>query len=373
MKLHESKEISVVTPLPISNYLIQYLKAFQEFLSYLNLSDISFDTASILRDKVLKFKKYNFAKQMLEDIDQYINETKSAKESTIDFDTQLFEKVKKGFMSGNYKSVMSDVEKLRNHNALITKVTENKAKNYKAFVKTISYANHFFNGGQRSGLFDSYDSSTIREIIDIDVTKYSYSYLFPQVTSSGLKVPDRTSEIHYLSYIILHLKPTSKPIRLAAEEYEIYQRIMNPKFETIRELVNKYAFNNDKSVVSTIESLMDNDLRRAMLATSRTNRVYRGLNVDEDENISEKAIEAADKKTKYVSTTKLKHVAERFAKGLGHLMDQNTETSGQHIVLTYSITPDAIVIDTSIFGQAYNENDILIDATKAKLIDVERI
>lgn len=42
-------------------------------------------------------------------------------------------------------------------------------------------------------------------------------------------------------------------------------------------------------------------------------------------------------------------------------------TNESGVILEYSVNPRSIVLDSSIFGGVYGENEIIIDTTKSKL------
>lgn len=99
------------------------------------------------------------------------------------------------------------------------------------------------------------------------------------------------------------------------------------------------------------------------------NKVYRGINGDDVERLED--IRVTEKDIKYVSTSPNENIALRFAQGRGHLDDMSRNRRGY--ILEYDISDrDCVILNTSLFGTAFNESDILIDASKAKLIDIQQ-
>lgn len=231
----------------------------------------------------------------------------------------------------------------------------------------------FFLGEQRTGLLSNLDQAMIDKISKIDVASSPYTYIFPKMNPDGsLYLGTGVNEIELLVYIIQSLKTTPKPVRLTPMDYEIFRRIMSPHFNELRNLVQSYIFSNDKSVIEKIKKLMTSEDREAMLSSIQfIKTVYRGIGWDEGSYTNDE-IRKSELKTRYVSTTPKISTADRFSRGVGHL-ERGSVNRIHRAILTYDISnKNAVVLSTAIFGEAFNESDILIDTTIAKLVEIER-
>jgi len=219
------------------------------------------------------------------------------------------------------------------------------------------------------------NKETIEDIAKIDVASLPYTYIFPKLNSDGsLYMGANVNEIQLLITIMKSLKSSPKAVRLDPTEYEVFKRIMSPHFNELRNLVQNYIFSNNKSIVDKIKSLMTPEDREAMLNSIQSvKRVYRGIGWSEEYH-TEEEIRKGEIKARYVSTTPDLSVATRFSRGSGHLEYDSVNRNEHRALLTYDISnKNAVVLSTSIFGEAFNETDILIDTSIAKLIEIERL
>jgi hypothetical protein len=233
----------------------------------------------------------------------------------------------------------------------------------------------FLVGGQRLGLMSVLDKETIEDVAKIDIGSLPYTYIFPKLNSDGsLYIGTNTNEIQILITIIKSLKSSPKPVRLNPTEYEVFKRIMSPHFNELRNLIQNYIFSNNKSIVDKIKSLMTPEDREAMINSIQSvKKVYRGIGWN-GQYRTEKNIREDEIKSKYVSTTPNLSVANRFTRGAGHLENDSVNRNEHRAILTYDISnKNSVILSTTIFGEAFDETDILIDATVAKLIEVERL
>lgn len=218
------------------------------------------------------------------------------------------------------------------------------------------------------------DQETIDEISKINVASKPYTYIFPRLNPDGsLYLGTGAQEIELLVHIIKSLQPSPKSVRLTPTEYEIFRRIMSPHFNELRDLIQKYIFNNDKSLVEKIKKLMTPEDREAMLSSIQsTKKVYRGIGWN-DVDYTDKDIKEGEIKARYVSTTPKISIADRFSRGAGHLERDDVNRYSHRAILTYDISnKNSVVISTAIFGEAFAESDILIDTSIARLVEIER-
>lgn len=374
--LSESKEIKQVPVFPLSGFLKIYLKKFQEMLLLIKLDTLDEKEVKKIKENLNRYSSYNFSKTLLKNINDYLESIYVAKEEiSKSLNLSSVNEIKEEFFQGNYKNVYNESLVLsRKIKSYLLSLTKTKKKFTKFSEIKKSPLHQLFSGGQRTGLLSLLDQSTIDDIISVDL-EGKYTYLYPQHSSSGLNLPDATSEIEYLIYIISKLKDSPKAVRLSSKDFEIYYRIMNPQFSELRKLIQHYIFSNDKKSIEKIKELITPDIRQAIIkSTQGIKVVYRGLNGIEAYNKNE--IRETEKKIRFISTSPDKYVAERFAKAKGHLntSDKQEDEGKESTLLTYDISnKDCVIFSTAIFGEAFGESDILIDSTKATLLDISPV
>lgn len=366
--LKESTELLVVTPVPLSNASKKYLQEFQRFLSYINFSNLQYDETVELLSNIKRFKRYPFAKPIIKKIESHIKEVDSSRRKTKSIDDSLFNKVRADFF--NAKMDLNAARKLKRiaieilESDEIQKTMFMGLRNLKKSGMEIA-----FSGGQSFGLYDVFDDETIQTIQNKDISKFKYTYI--PFGLSKIHVPPRSNEFEVVAYIIDSLLATPKPKRLNAEEYMKFQLLTNKKYTKLKELVDEYIFNNDKSKIAEIKSLIDPFIQKAISKVLKgQTKVYRGIGGSE--LLSEDDIKSIDKSQRYVSTSPIKSVAERFARGNTHLDQRDRNRHGY--LITYNISNrKSILFDTSIFGTAFREADILIDNKYAKITSIDKI
>jgi adenylosuccinate synthase len=110
-------------------------------------------------------------------------------------------------------------------------------------------------------------------------------------------------------------------------------------------------------------------------AKKKIKTVYRGIGIGEDDegDPSRDQIIAQDRESKYVATSDSRHAAKNFALQKGHLEDSEERRSALGYIIEYRVTPDAILFDTKVIDTVYNESEILIDATKAEVVEIKEV
>jgi hypothetical protein len=368
LNIYESTEIKQVQVAKLSGFLRNYLSKFQEVLAFLPLKPLNRTEVQELKQQLEPYAKYSFAKSLWQGIIQYQNKPK-----TNNVNLSSFEEIKALFLNHQYNEAHAAASYLRDEIVTYLSGKTLEAKPFSKLSGVLKNPMHMiFSGGQRTGLMSNLDKDTIENVINVDLTQFQYTYLYPKQTQDGLELPEATNEIEYLCYLILQLKDSPKPVRLNSTQFEIYSRIMSSRFNKLRELVQHYIFSNNKKDIEKIKQLTTPEIRQAIVKSIQGVRyVYRGLGVDK-ETPKEQIIQQ-DRETQYISTSPHESVAERFARGIGHLQSEKETKHSEAAIVVYDISHrDCVVFSTSIFGEAFGESDILIDATKAEVVSVDR-
>jgi len=106
--------------------------------------------------------------------------------------------------------------------------------------------------------------------------------------------------------------------------------------------------------------------------------VYSGIGFNDydvekyrDDIYEEDFIVDNDIKNKIVATSKDKYVAVNFAYMRGHSEGGRSSVVGY--VMEYEVNINSIILDFSIFGGKYNENEVIIDVEKSKLKNINTL
>jgi hypothetical protein len=204
---------------------------------------------------------------------------------------------------------------------------------------------------------------------------------FSKTLFTNIDFPHGASDsIDHALYFLLQLSESPKTRRVTdASDLRQHSKIKyatDKGFNELMRLMEQYLHSNDKTLIPRIVELINaNPALKAAneKAKLKVKTVYRGLGFSEDDNVSQKKVMAGEKKRKYVATSISRHAAKNFALQKGHLEDEDSRRSEVGVMLTYSVTPAAIVFDTRVLDVAYGESEILIDATKAKLTNFEEL
>ena len=105
-------------------------------------------------------------------------------------------------------------------------------------------------------------------------------------------------------------------------------------------------------------------------AKRKSKILYRGVGFG-DEYVGETEVINKDKKQQFVATSRSAHAAMNFALMKGH-MDADRRSEYGYMI-QYQVDPSCIILDTSIFMTVYGESEVLIDASKATVHEIERV
>lgn len=222
-------------------------------------------------------------------------------------------------------------------------------------------------------LLDTLTEADYEKIAAIDTSKPLYT---------GIDFPFKKlkDDWDYIVYFLTHLTSENEPLQFGADSHEFrtFLRVKfegNDKFKKLRELMDAYLHSNDKSLVTEILELINaipaikeaNDKRR-----NEIHKVYRGVGFGQDAPSEDEVIEE-DRREKFVATSSSLYAARNFAMQKGHLEHDDMRRSEVGMIIEYAVDADAVLFDTEVVETKYHESEILIDATKAKVIKIRHV
>ena len=214
---------------------------------------------------------------------------------------------------------------------------------------------------QSRNFLETFEQSEIRQVIETDFTQSKYSYLPLNELSKN--------DFQYLAYFILRLRKSPDEINLAGSQLRKYfdMALGGDEYNALIKMVKEYLSNNNKSLLPEIMQKV-NQFPEIKSANDRAKHsvteVFRGYPTYDEED-DETPIQMDDK---YMATSKSRRVATNFAMAIGHMEREEDRRSDYGWVETFSVTPDDIILDTTIFGGIFNEEEIIINPRRAKLI-----
>lgn len=359
-----------VSPREIDKNTKDILTAFQEILGkvvsfYHDSSEKrgrikSLKDFKIFKREMLQYAKYPFMypvlKQIKEIENQIIDKYQATRQINKDkeFSSHL-KTAKRLWLSKNpqmaYKYAIPIINFMKNHKISSTSDDDILKQHHNPFY----IENPLF--FQSTNFLKIFELSEIREVINKDLDIYRYSYM---------RLPEsRHANFQYIAYFILELK--KKPVEIALTNNEMRQyfdmSFDDDGYANLVKKVQTYLLDNDKKLLPDILKEMKEfpDIVKANeAAKQKITKVYRGF-----------PDTGNHKPDKFLATSISRNVAKRFALEIGHLESEDNRRSDSGIIITYEVNSEAIVLDTRIFGGIYNEAEIIIDETKAKVIDEE--
>lgn len=325
------------------------------------------------RGKIEEYLSYPFSKklkQLVADTDKKVkdyNDHNTNKPANNKAFTSQYNAFRKAFLN---KGNVDDLYKMAASISKITSSINEANKDQSELIsKTnpfeISPLNSFFSGGKKTGLLHSFTPDDMDRILQTDLTKFKYSYL---------KLPDH-DDYQYMVYFIENLKDSQKPIEVTPDQQKYmadFKYASKATYKELDALVDKYLFNNDKKIIQEIMTRMQEFPELVKINEQRKRKikiVFRGIPAQDERSVNTDEYINQDKKTRFVATSESHHAAENFAKAKGHL--DSVANSAGGVIIVYNVNADSILLDTSIFGSAFGESEILIDATKAKVQEAE--
>lgn len=215
-----------------------------------------------------------------------------------------------------------------------------------------------------SNFLESFELEQIKEAATKDLSQFQYSYLpLP---------PDKRDNFQYLGYYILALKDNGQPVTLTGKQIQKYLDLAysGSEYQSLVQLVQEYLLDNNIDNIPKILELIKSFPEIEKLnnsAKQSVTTVYRGISGEP----SLTQILQQERENRFVATSDMRSVAENFALQRGHLEGKDTRRVDHAVILTYSVTPDSILLDTTIFGGVFGEGEILIDTALAVFEDAE--
>lgn len=378
----ESKELAVHNARPLSPVERKRAEAAAEIftrgheLLQVSKQDFALSHVKEFRDVLLKYgKPFKFAQQMLAEIDKALDshtkmlQSKDKLKAHMPAISQHSADLKAAFMSGNKSAMRKHREELEKRIEDIDHHVDAPATARRTIERRFSESPSIFG-----------TTRLLKHIGEREYTKVkAIDFSQPLFTVNDFP-HGRTDEFDYVLHFLLQLGPEAKPRRVTdAGDFRVSNKVRyanNGKFDKLMKLTDQYLHSNDKALIPEIKALIDSipEIKRANdKAKLKIKTVYRGIAIGENQSSSHAAISREERRLRYVATSDSKHTAKNFALQRGHLEGDAVRHSELGAIITYSVTPDAILFDTRVIDTAYNESEILIDATRATIENIEEI
>lgn len=323
----------------------QYGKSFK--FAQRMMDDI--DGALASHDKMLKSNEH--LKQHMPDIKRHSNNLKAA------------------FLSGDKKAMRQHRDELEKRMADVDHHVDAAGNVQRILSRTFSESPSIF-GTTR--LLKHIGDAEYRQVKALDFSKQLFTTNdFPH---------GKSDVFDFVLHFLLQLNDSPKPRRVTdAGDFRTGNKVRyanDGKFEKLMKLTERYLHSNEKELIPEIKALIDSipEIKRANdKAKLKIKTVYRGIGLSADDSTSQVAIERHERKQRYVATSDSQYAARNFALQKGHMESDENRRSEVGVIITYSVTPEAILFDTRVVDTAYNESEILIDATKATIENIEEI
>ena len=370
-------EVKIVPVRLVNDYEKHFAEAFQEVVK-LSLDTFkergwhgaSLDAYKKYKKALKRFSNYPFMKPLMSRIQEWDKElidlfqSKRQPEKKSEDIKQASANLTKLFMSGNIadaynysKSVEEMIDRTKSRGSRPEDIIKKKRN-------PLYIENPLFFG--REGLLEQFTKEDMLAIVEKDLDVYEWTYM---------PLPaEKAANFEFIVHWIQQLKNTSEPVKLTAKLFNAYSEYAydSNEFSKIKELVKEYLHGNNKKIIPEILNQLERipDLKRTNDDQKKSiTTVYRGLAIDED--TTEDDIIKMEHKNRYVATSESRYVAERFSFQIGHLESRSARRSDYGAIITYKVTPADILLDTRIFGGIFGESEILIDATKASIDEIE--
>jgi hypothetical protein len=374
MKLiFESTEMASVTPRKLNRVEIRFVTMFQDMLRIVkNIpKEVTLKQLYKYKEQLDKYRKFPFSEPIINIVDaqiQFGEEILLARGSlTSEYYNNALEKfddVVDRFMSGDYDGVLSHTDFVSGFNNTISK--SSRDENKLSFSNPLLKSTNIFNMGQGDRLITDFDFGDMDSIINKDISKFCYTIM--NLPKTRLDEPD------FLIYFIQELKDNAKPVRIKTGDMRKQSKLNDadtPEYDELVKMVDAYLHSNNKEIIPQILTLikkMDSLYKANERSKKKIKTVYRGIKGKYDKE----DLAAMDRKQGFVATTLSYGVAKRFATNRGWIM-RNPDAEVEGRILVYNVDYNSIILDTQIFGSAFQEAEVIIDAKKAKLVEVEYV
>lgn len=348
MLLHESVK---VTYTEIGNETKQILETFQDILKVLlkfyhdnKYGDKRGQIESIkdfkeLKKQMKRYHNYSFTKPLLDQLNQIQSEFKNmfqAKRKINKSNVDLRSYIEQ-FKKGNWKLANSVKPIIQQY-----ETSQSEPLKYKFNPFYIENPLIF----QTNDYLKQFEKSDIEKVANRDLNIFKYSYIpLNDIVQSNFQ---------YLAYMILNLsdKPIEKELTGSNIKSYFDLTIDDPQYKKLISLVKSYLSDNDKSKIPMILEIMNKfpEIKSANEnSKQKIKYLYRGFPDEEYKSSS-----------KYIAASKSINVAERFALKIGHLESEENRRSERGIIEKYEVSQDDIILDTTIFGGIFDEEEVII-------------
>ena len=361
-----------VKPRPVTAEEKHLAMAFQEALRLLvEFSEIASpkpEQYQIFRNKIMRYSNLPFFGQIKERLAEIDQKLASIEATSLAEPSHMFEMIKKtehALRSGNAHAFVEFAHHLHveeHQDRWVNPTDIIKKWPHHAWHKQ----NPLFFG--TTGILDQFEKEDQKEVLDINLDKPLWTYL---------TIPDnKLSDYEYMIWWILHLCFSPDEVTIEDRDFKIYAKyaFAGPEFEQLEKLIQNYLSSNEKSLLPDILKLMIDIPEVAKLNAQRKQEihiVYRGIPVTE--NMSNKQIIVEDFKNHYIATSTSNRAARNFALRKGHLESDEARRTEDGVIITYSVTPSAILFDTSILGGIFNESEVVVDSHKATVKSIVHV
>ena len=318
-----------------------------------------------LKVKMRRYHNYPFMKPLFDQIDQLQKEMientqarREAKKSKHELTTNL-EYAISVWNSRNVTSAISAGKRLSGLVRTNHKAGHNPLKNKR---NPFYIENPLFFGS--NNFLTQFEQSDMRLVIGKDLDVYEYSELPLNELSKN--------DFQYLAYFIMELKKDPSESELSGTKLRKYFDMAYGGYE-YKELikhVKRYLSDNDKSRIPIILEMIERfpEIKQANENSKieiSNDGLYRGFPDDPDFYREELP--------KFMATSKSRHVAERFAMQIGHLESEENRRSDTGIIQIIHAPVESIILDTTIFGGIFGEQEVIVRGDKIVIRDEETI
>lgn len=366
----------VQIPKPVDGDTLRTLKLFQQVLAIVFESfhgdkygkDKRGELGSLkkfkeYKKKISQYKDVPFVRPIFNQIQdlnrQFIDKHQATRQTrSINIQPQINQALQ-AWKSRNVNAILTSTQSLKQYTRALTVKT---ADPLRTAFNPLYIENPLFFISNR--FLEVFEQAEIEEVINMDLNTRRYSYLpLPK---------EKQSNFEYIAYYMLRLRNNDSPVTITGSDVRKYldMAYSGSDYEQLITMVQNYLHNNDKTLIPKILTEIEKYPEIRALndqAKQEIKLVYRGVG---GEPSSTKVL-AIDRKNRFVATSTSKRAATNFALQIGHLESKDSRRVEDAALITYTVGPDAVLLDTTIFGGVFGEGEVLIDATKAGVEDVE--
>lgn len=379
--LTESTELISIEARPMNSVEMKLATKFKDLCTVLHEYVVgikrkdswSADHVSDLVEKLKLFSSFSFMKKVIYDLEEHLTSFEKmgsskavAKHHRHKMNSHA-DDILAALESGDFEAVDNISDALGAILGSIDHFVDISATAKSVLKRTFTKEDWGFFASGHDSILDVIDGDLYAKVISIDLSKDIYTYV---------NFPAMSNEFAYMLAFMLGLTPTHgvKRIKSSLEfrKHLMLAKAGNESYEKLTKLLSDYLHGNDKSLIPKIlHYIKDHPEIRDMnsRAKKKITKLYRGIASDYD--TSRQEIISQDRDAKLVATSESKYAAKNFALAKGHLDTERGSEVGY--IITYGVEPSDIVLVTHILGTVFGEAEVLIDVTKAKILDIEQV